>query len=229
MRVMAIIESLLGDHKIVQRYLPLLLKSADYVREKKALPAHFEALLRFFKVFVIEFHHRREERFLFPLIASHPKLSEGGPGCTKFMGLRLMSGMNKDIFEKEQELGLQIYKAAQELSPYLQPQNPITIPVEEHAAETVLIRWMDRELEISRTSQLSCDKMAWALERYYDLLREHSQKEDECLFIMAQRILTKAQLDTANLLGAEEKEKFMVEVWPELERELLQYQSSLGR
>lgn len=209
---MDIIDSLIDDHEQIKKHMPLLLLCSDYVRGKQALPKNFSAALRFLKEFVIEFHHGREEKYLFPFVASHVKVSEGGPACTKFMGLRIMSSMNKDIFDLEAELGHRGYPAASEIQPYLQQQNPITIPMSEHEAETILVRLMERG---------DVAKIAWALERYYDLLREHSQKEDECLFIMARRILDTELLRNANIEADLIKEQFMQGQWREIEAELL--------
>ncbi|WP_347358692.1 hypothetical protein [Bdellovibrio sp.] len=140
--------------------------------------------------FVEEVHHPLEEQELFPAVSQNPLLCQGGPLCTYFRGLEL--DLNPQQASREYLCRLYT-KGFPRPRPYasfdwLTPQNPLSLPMDEH----VLGHEIAEALKLLSFPKYQTD-FPDAFERlsrdYEKLLRQHIAKEDQCLFILCERIL----------------------------------------
>lgn len=140
--------------------------------------------------FVEKVHHPREELLLFPQIAALPMLKQGGPRCMYFRGLELdldIYGPAKNLLKEYQTLG---GPSPEPYSHYawLNDNNPLNIPMYEHQlghALALAIRFCQ-----STTSPKWSETLRERLqEEYCRLLRLHIEKEETCLFVMAEKTL----------------------------------------
>lgn len=140
--------------------------------------------------FVEDVHHPLEEQKLFPVIAETLWLRQGGPRCSLHMGLRL----ERDPLAKMRGHLKAFYESAQRTpgpstNPvWLTQQNPLSIPMEEHAvshelAESLKYLLKNPESDLSRTHY----KILYS--DFCELLKMHIDKEDHCLFVMCEERL----------------------------------------
>lgn len=141
--------------------------------------------------FVEGIHHPKEEQLLFPLLAQNPLLRQGGPRCMYFKGLAL----ELQIYHNAQVALKDYLKCGGPLAPeyqdftWLTDGNPLNIPMYEHRLGHELahgIRWMNEHAE----GELHAKFYAVFCQEYVRLLRLHIEKEDSCLFIMAEAMLS---------------------------------------
>lgn len=135
-------------------------------------------------------HHPLEEQELFPAIAAHPLLRQGGPLCTYFRGIELelspRDRMQEHLEEAYRE-GLPQATPYAEFS-WLNPQNPLSMPMDEHVTGHNLAEAISF-LAKSPDDPLYKKFYAVLCQDYKKLLRAHIDKEDNCLFVMCERIL----------------------------------------
>lgn len=140
--------------------------------------------------YVEEVHHPKEEKILFPKLAGHPLLNQGGPRCMYFRGLEL----DLQIYEGSRKLLKSFY---QNKGPrpgdytdfaWLKDNSPLNIPMEEHRLGHELACAI-QFLYTHPSSNLYKDFLAPLEREYVRLLKLHIEKEDTCLFILAERIL----------------------------------------
>ncbi|BEV68989.1 hypothetical protein Bb109J_c2409 [Bdellovibrio bacteriovorus] len=140
--------------------------------------------------FVEAVHHPLEEQELFPKIAAHPLLSQGGPLCTYFRGMELDLAPQS---EPRRRLKLLHEQGLPQASAYpsfewLNAQNPLSLPMDEHElghhlaeAIKILLKPEMREKYPGALEALKSD--------YEQLLRRHIAKEDGCLFVLCEKLL----------------------------------------
>jgi|GEM_PF-4918268 len=136
-------------------------------------------------------HHHKEEYFLFPLMLGSSRLEVGGPKCMTFFTPRVIGGTGwEDSFARLQRLfpgpsGL----LQEERTPFrdrvLATGSMLKIPLEDHVAGARAIKLLERETDFARRATL--------LSAFAGLLRDHIQREDECLFEMFRQVLTPEQ------------------------------------
>lgn len=140
--------------------------------------------------FVEKVHHPLEEQELFPAVANHPLLREGGPLCTYFRGMELDLNPQQGPRQTLQAL----YRAgfpeacAYASFEWLNPQNPLSIPMDEHE----LGHEIAEALKILANSDMQKIYPGYfeALKAAYEsLLRRHIAKEDGCLFVLCEKLL----------------------------------------
>lgn len=140
--------------------------------------------------FVEEEHHPLEEIELFPFVEGKPCLSQGGPRCTHFMGMRLELDPLAQVRRHLQEF---FAKTSFRPPPYPLPewltaQSPLSIPYEEHVIGAELAKSMLFLLD-QKGSDIYNEFFARLYDDYCRLLRMHIDKEDNCLFIICERAL----------------------------------------
>lgn len=138
-----------------------------------------------------EIHHHKEEYFLFPLMLGSPRLEIGGPKCMTFFTPRILGGMDwEDGFARLKRMfpgpsGL----LQEERTPFrdrvFTTSSMLKIPLEDHVAGARAIKLLERETDAARRATL--------LSAFSELLRDHIQREDECLFEMFRQALTPEQ------------------------------------
>lgn len=143
--------------------------------------------------FVESVHHPKEEDFLFPLLASHPLLHAGGPRCVFFKGLEL----ERRIYAGPTNLLREYYQGGGRLPEvqkdfaWLKDQNPLNIPMHEHRLGHELASAIRYLMGPSRSAvQVALlESFCW---EYNSLLKLHIEKEETCLFVLAEKILIPA-------------------------------------
>ncbi|UOF01527.1 hypothetical protein [Bdellovibrio reynosensis] len=140
--------------------------------------------------YVEEIHHPKEEKLLFPKLAGHPLLNQGGPRCMYFRGLELdlqiYDGAKKVLKDFYQNKGPRPH--AYGTFHWLKDNNPLNIPMEEHRLGHELSQAI-QFLYTHPSSDLYKDFLVPLEQEYVRLLKLHIEKEDTCLFILAERIL----------------------------------------
>ncbi len=138
-----------------------------------------------------EIHHHKEEHFLFPLMLGSQRLEIGGPKCMTFFTPRVLGGTGwEDAFARLQRM----FPGPTELLPeektpfrnqVLAQGSMLKIPTEDHIAGARTLKLFERETDPARRPIL--------LSAFAGLIREHIQREDECLFEMFRQALTPEQ------------------------------------
>lgn len=179
------IEHLKSEHRLFERGLALLKKLRQSSASDTARFEDIQDLLECLSFLVGRVHHYKEEELLFPLLHDTGRLSEGGPMCTLFQGLSLENDFSSRIIQRRtssyapHELNEKIKKA-------LDAGSPLRVPVEEHLLGHECL-WQAKQY---KSMDSTFNKI---LDDYYDLLRLHIRKEDECLFKVAEYALSEAQ------------------------------------
>lgn len=138
-----------------------------------------------------EIHHHKEEYFLFPLMLGSSRLEVGGPKCMTFFTPRVLGGTGwEDGFARLRRLLPWPHELrADEKTPFrervLKEGSMLKIPLEDHVAGARAIEAMKTEQDPARHTQL--------FSAFASLLRDHIQREDECLFELFRQALTPEQ------------------------------------
>ncbi len=173
-----LIKTLKSEHETI-------LEEIKFLEDSKLVDeARLSSLFHF-----VEFtHHEKEEAILFPWMAKQNWLRQGGPLCGHFMSVRLdlnpltrMHQHLEDFYIKH--LYLPSYNKS---FSWLNPQNPMSIPMEEHEMGHLLSQTL---LYLIQTPQEAPKKdfFRTLLEDYFSLLRMHIHKEDNCLFVQCEQ------------------------------------------
>ena len=135
-------------------------------------------------------HHPREEQELFPLVAAHPMLSQGGPLCTYFRGLELDLAPFDSVKNYLKRLYAQGFPRSSLYASFdwLTPGNPLNIPMGEHDLGHEIGEAL-KYLSLPGHSEQYPGAFPKLSEEYEALLRAHIDKEDRCLFIMCEKLL----------------------------------------
>lgn len=141
--------------------------------------------------FVERVHHPLEEQELFPAVAAHPLLREGGPLCTFFRGMELDLNPQEGPRQHLQKLYKEGFPKASAYASFdwLNPQNPLSLPMDEHElgheiaeALKILVNPDMQKIYPGYFEALKAD--------YESLLRRHIAKEDGCLFVLCEKLLS---------------------------------------
>lgn len=141
--------------------------------------------------FVEDIHHPKEEELLFPLMAQHPLLRQGGPRCMYFRGLELEMRVHapaQNLLKEYYALGgprPSEYKNFE----WLSENNPLSIPMYEHVLGHELASAIRHLLKGSLNFTVPAQLLNELYNEYCRLLKLHIEKEDTCLFLIAENIL----------------------------------------
>ena len=125
-------------------------------------------------------HHHNEEQYLFSLLNTKARVCEGGPMCTYFFDAHITSPPLK-IAEDLTKIAPIIPHSMNE---FWTNKSPLRIPSSEHIA-------LKHILEFSVGENLQKN-----FNTFQEILRNNIKKEEECLFHICSRLLTKTELDT---------------------------------
>lgn len=140
---------------------------------------------------VEEIHHPLEEQALFPLIADHPLLQEGGPLCTFFRGMELdlnPKSVAEELLKRAYAQGLPRPHAYPQFT-WLNEHNPLSMPMEEHVLSDELAQAL-LFLKDQPDEKLYQDFFVSLKNEYIRLLKLHIAKEDGCLFVLCEKLLS---------------------------------------
>lgn len=127
-------------------------------------------------------HHAAEEKVLFPALLSAGFVNQSGPHCTQFLQVR---------FDWD-HVALAKQLAAVHGEPFERPIDSsfLSIPLEEHVAGAALSRAIERCTQTGEKNAII--RLVY---EYVSLLRLHIRKEDECLFVLANQLLSAEKQD----------------------------------
>jgi hypothetical protein len=136
-------------------------------------------------------HHHKEEFFLFPLLLGSERLQVGGPKCMTFFTPRVLGGTGW-VDGHAQLLALispAPFASDGGLSPFrnevLRSGSMLKIPVEDHMLGALALQQLGAETDLARRTKL--------FDGFASLLKEHIQREDECLFELFRQALSPEQ------------------------------------
>lgn len=141
--------------------------------------------------FLLSEHHETEFSILFSKIWDNPKLKEGGPFCTYFYSFllherpftRVTRIVNQVRSSPEQFLNFELPKT---LQPLFDARSMACVPLEEHLAIKELVAEMKSIMQ--NWDDNNKDWFAMALYELQDLIQKNIEKEETCLWTIAQNI-----------------------------------------
>jgi hemerythrin-like domain-containing protein len=183
--MMKLIEDLTLEHK---KILFLLEQVENRLPSEKNVsfwdPYAFNDVLCALELLLQE-HHRREEEILFARLAKFSRLTEGGPMCTHYMGVRIGSDPVARLENAMKETFGTFARPvlAPEMEALIEKNSPLSIPLEEHKAGAAAMRAMKKLVEAFLRGDTLAEISLSRLGRLYvNMLRLHIEKEDHCLF-----------------------------------------------
>lgn len=149
-----------------------------------------ERLEEFF-YFLEKIHHHKEESFLFPLLLGSERLQVGGPKCMTFFTPRVLGGM--DWVDSSARLGTLLPEADESHwiagKPFreevFRSGSMLKIPVGDHIQGARAVAMLRGERNPEARQQL--------LSAFSSMLRDHIQREDECLFELFRAAMSQEQ------------------------------------
>ncbi len=155
--------------------------------------AEIAALRGFFNYAAGELHmeHKlREELFLFPAVAQKSLIRGGGPLCTLYFDRHLKQ---PPLARAASVCGRPRSSPSAKNIPdhwrwFYEMQSPTCIPLEDHLAEKEILDFARGALATPAEGMLP--EIRFAAHVYFDLLKGHSQKEDNCLIPMCHSLVS---------------------------------------
>ncbi len=152
----------------------------------------FETLIGFIETFMENNHHHKEEELLFPRIDMSPIVYQGGPYCTHYYHFHL----EYQRYDQSQELAkeTQTTIAPLLLSPAVQQmvdhKNALMVPLEDHWASHNYTQIFKTFLSQAK-SGIPIDHLLFrrSFIGFIGLIAQHTEKENNCLFVMCNDFL----------------------------------------
>ena len=142
----------------------------------------------------LENHFLSEDEILFSKVAGNPLLNGGGPFCAYFYDLFMMDrplekALKRINQNRSTENRLRTIEIPESAKPYFAANSMICVPVEEHIALLALLS----ELEaVFKTWPVRNENwLDFTLEDFQKILRANLEKEENCLWLIAQQFFAK--------------------------------------
>lgn len=184
------------EHRIIERALRLLDAYAERARVGTQGPfSKLNLVVANLHILVEGIHHAKEERLLFPALDLTGSCSQGGPRCGYFTDVRLNYNRAAEILQTSKgsnpaEENITFGRASTSGSGPIWPNShPLSIPMEEHHAGKLALQNMELALHDFQLGKCNGQCLYSSVHDYTDLLNLHIQKEDTCLFKMADSAL----------------------------------------
>jgi len=183
------------EHRIIEKALRVLETLTQENAGEKLFPIEkWKSCLCFFRLIADRCHHAKEEKVLLPALLQLDTLLGGGPQCTLFKELHMMlPSYIQQVDAINQEHGLKT-KTSFGLD-YGNVTNPV---LEEHIIGRTYLGWMQKGVDAIHTDpSVATENLLMRDTRgYLFLLKGHIQKEDQCLFVMADELLNQQKQNT---------------------------------
>lgn len=199
-----IFEQMSEEHQIISKMVLVFDKTLDLIlKDTKSFPAEdIEKTLIFFKDFVDEYHHSKEELILFPAAdQQNVVVRQGGPKCTFFFGMYLDEETLANTLEDVKSYHKKVapYSANTPVQTLLDKNSPLSIPLSEHETGYYSMQLLKSELlEYKQNTDKDMRFFVKVASRYSGMLKKHIQKEDECLFVTLQKTFPESLVDKLN-------------------------------
>jgi hemerythrin-like domain-containing protein len=157
----------------------------DLLAERTPPRARLDSSLTLLKTLVEKIHHRKEEELLFDSLLSLGLLP-GGPRCSYFMGAYL-NGSPAEKLLSSAGRHAQIEERFR--------HSVLSIPLEEHDASHFAFAKVCEAASLDEGAPGRSEALLSWIASYVSLMRPHIEKEETCLFVMADRLLDDATQD----------------------------------
>ena len=186
-----VIQELKGEHQS-------FLKKLEKIFQKTQESGFFEDLMSL-SLFRTEFlqlnhevssrHHEKEER-LFEALIANPIANQGGPRCNYFMQQKMMNDYTKkvdDFWKEYTELKLEKDALLVEAQT---KGSALSIPLEEHYYLRKLVFMISFEvnLQMQAIDNYRSARIKDLFNLYKAMLMSHIEKEDQCLFVVLEKL-----------------------------------------
>jgi hemerythrin-like domain-containing protein len=216
------LQELYDEHTMIlsvfQKVEPIFLDSITWSHETWALFADF---VQFCELYIEQNHHKKEEEILFPKIDLSPIVYQGGPYCTHFYHFHLMFQhyeRSKELLT-EAQLILDILPLSENVNSIIKNRSGLMVPLEEHWAGINLIRVFKDQLRLQKENQQSEEFLRKCISFYIGLILQHTDKENRCLFAMADNLLDESTQTELHRIS-QEKYKFDLKAIPAIFQKL---------
>lgn len=204
------LQELYDEHSVIlsvfQKAEPLFLDSQTWTEETWQI---FGDFVNFCELYVEQNHHKKEEEILFPKIDLSPIVYQGGPYCTHFYHFHLMFQhyeQSKELL-KEASLNPDLPAHTEQVKNIIKNRSGLMVPLEEHWAGMHIIRIFKDQLRLKNENQQNEEFLRKCISFYIGLINQHTDKENRCLFAMADNMLDESvQTDLHQI--SQEKFKF---------------------
>jgi hemerythrin-like domain-containing protein len=159
-----------SEHATIQAVLSLLQSHLNALSRERPKDWREDCLILIeaLKFFLHDLHHKKEEEILFPYLQKSKRLNEGGPKCGYYFPLFLE-------FNPQRIVKVPILE-----------KSFLSVPLTEHQAGHITLSEIERSV---KQEDLSTFKVMHFGETYLKFMRLHIEKEENCLFKIADQIL----------------------------------------
>jgi hypothetical protein len=162
------------------------------------LSAKWEAcrqLVHFIQAEIEEGQDLPEELWLFSALASKAQITAGGPMCMLYFGMHLAS----HPFERVSKFTGKVFRptaksVSAHLRDFFEQNSHVCIPIGDHLACRHLREHMQSIL-VSEKSEAAFNEFAETVRIYFEIRKQHFEKEDNCLLPMTMALLSTDELD----------------------------------
>lgn len=206
------LQELYDEHSIIlsvfQKAEPLFLDAQQWTDTTWQI---FSDFVDFCELFIEQNHHKKEEEILFPKIDLSPIVYQGGPYCTHFYHFHLMFQhfeQSKELV-KEAKLNIELPEHSENVQKIVINRSGLMVPLEEHWAGMYLNRIFKNQLRFKQDNNHNEEFLRKCISFYIGLINQHTDKENRCLFAMADNMLDEStQLELHRI----SQEKFTVDL-----------------
>ncbi len=176
------LNELIAEHatlKVRLNELPKLWQSQEIPAFKDCLEKLLEGLNK---------HHASEMEKIFSRMQNDPRLPQGGPMCTFFFDARMTFQPLRIVEEILAELKVPFESPIPiELKEYFDKNSPLTIPLEEHIAQKLIVQTLLGLTDLKNRHNFR--PVTKAISFLQDVSNSNFAKEERCLFEFARQLL----------------------------------------
>lgn len=183
----ALTQHLKDEHRMIWLALDALdLYRAKLLEGYDLEKSEISALLFLLRKLVEDIHHRKEEILLFKALSESGRI-EGGPRCSYFMSVRMEFNPSEKLLSLARRTQSEPNARDGSIAPL---SCALSIPLEDHEAGHFALMRITLELDLYESGVSHEDTLAAYILDYTRLMRHHIEKEDTCLFEMADQVLS---------------------------------------
>lgn len=174
------LQSFVDEHVLIQKELSVRFEAEDW-------RGFFESARA-----LLPPHELREEKFLFPALATKVEVRTGGPMCTLFFDKHIK---NPPLARAAAACGQKQFQpspanVALHLRKFFEENLPVCVPLQDHFA-------LEQILRASLTAEPP--SLPFLAATFFSMLKLHIEKEDRCLLVMCSQIVSGQEWDSWSL------------------------------
>jgi hemerythrin-like domain-containing protein len=200
------LQELFDEHSVIisifQKLEPIFLDSTTWSSETWH---YFDEFLYFVEHYIEQNHHKKEEEILFPKIDLSPIVYQGGPYCTHFYHFHLMFQHYEQSKELMTEIKLshELPEQSENVKKIVQNRSGLLVPLEEHWASCNLLKIFKQQIKLKAQNNHDEIFLRKCISFYFGLMNQHTEKENKCLFVMADNLIDEASQNEMSRLSQE--------------------------